>query len=174
MSSLGDGTFTLVAENAAENSQGELINLEYEVKLVKRFPQPGTQGYSGLPAIDPTNSFQFNLGGKKSRITLEFIIYNDGTDKSNGTFDTAATINDPRLSGTTIETVEEQEIWLDEYINDADLQVSYRLYGPKYTDRVNTGEGTPIVITEARPEPVAERPTSTRYIVQANIGRRVI
>jgi len=170
---LDDGVYTIEARNAAEDSQSNTIDLQYEVKVVKRFPQPGSQGFSGLPALDPTNSFQFNLGGKKSNFTLEFVLYDDGTDRSNGTLSNS-TISDPRFSGGTITTVEEQEIWLDEYINSADLAVDWKFYGGKYTDREAQGEGTSIVITEARPEPSPDRPTSTRYIVQANLGRRVI
>lgn len=170
---LDDGVFTIEARNAAEDSDGNPIDLQYEVKLVKRFPQPGTQSFQGLPALDPTNSFQFNLGGKKESITLEFLLYNDGTDKSNGTL-ANSTISDPRFTDGTVETVLEQKVWLKEYISAADLAIDWKLYGRDFTDREQAGEGTSISITEARPEPVSDRPTTMRFIVQANIGRRVI
>jgi len=170
---LDDGTYTIEARNAAEDVDGNPIDLQYEVKLVKRAPQPGSQNFSGLPALDPTNSFQFNLGGKKEQITIEFILYDDGTDRSNGTLGNS-TISDPRFSNGTITTVQEQKIWLKEYIHTADLAVDWKLYGRDYTDREAQGEGTNISITETRPEPVPERPTSMRFVVQANIGRRVI
>lgn len=170
---LDDGQYTIVARNAAEDSQSDSINLEYEVKIVKRFPQVGTQGFQGLPALEPTNSFQYNLGGKEEQITLEFILYDDGTDRSNGTLSNS-TITDSRFSNDTVTTVQEQKIWLKEYIHTAGLAVDWLLFGEDFTDRAGTDEGTPIAITETRPEPVPERPTSMRFIVQANIGRRVI
>ena len=169
---LDDGAYTIVAKNAAQDSNSELIDLEYEVKIVKRFPAPGTQDFSGLPALDPTNSFQFNLGGKKERFTIEFLLYNDGSDKSNGTL-LDSTISDPRFSNDTITTVQEQKIWLKEYIHTADLNVTWRLFGEEWTDREAAGEGTSISITESRPEPVPGR-NATRFIIQANVGRRVI
>lgn len=170
---LDDGIYTLEARNGAEDSQGSLINLQYEVKMVKRMPEPGTQGFSGLPALDPTNSFQYNLGGKQERFTLEFILYDDGSDRSNGSL-AKSSINDARFSNDTVTTVQEQKIWLKEYIHTANLAVDWKLYGRDFTDRENVSEGTSIVITESRPEPEPGRPTSMRFIVQGNIGRRVI
>jgi len=170
---LDDGQYTIRAENAAQDSDSNLIDLEYEVKLVKRKPEPGTQEFQGLPALDPTNSFQFNLSGKKERLELEFILYNDGTDRSNGTL-ANSTISDTRFSNDTVTTVREQKIWLKEYIHTASLSVTWRIFGEDYTDRTGAGNGTPISIVETRPEPSPDRPTSLRFIIQANIGRRVI
>lgn len=170
---LDDGTFTIRAENAAQDIDSNLIDLEYEVKIVKRFPQVGSQGFSGLPALDPTNSYQFNLGGKTEQITLEFILYDDGTDRSNGTL-ANSTISDPRFSNDTVTTVQEQKVWLKEYIHTSSLAVTWRLFGQDFTDRESAGNGTAIAITETRPEPSVDRPTSMRFIVQANLGRRVI
>lgn len=170
--SLGDGTYTLVAENGAEDDNDELIDLEYEVKLVQRFPNPGTQEFSGLPALDPTNSFQFNLSGKTEQFTMEFLLYNDGTDRSNGTL-ADSTIDDSRFSNDTIETVQEQKVWLKEYIHTANLAVTWRLYGEEWTDREDDGEGTSIAIKEARAEPEPGR-NAERFVVQANLGRRVV
>lgn len=170
---LDDGVYTIEARNAAEDSNSNLIDLQYEVKVVKRKPEVGSQGFNGLPALDPTNSFQYNLGGKEEQVTLEFILYDDGTDRSNGTLSTS-TISDSRFSNDTVTTVEEQKIWLKEYIHTASLSVDWFLYGESYTDRTGAGEGTPIAITEARAEPSPDRPTSTRFVVQANIGRRVV
>jgi hypothetical protein len=173
MASLGDGTLTIQARNAATDTNSNLVDLEYEVKLLKRLPQPGTQGFNGLPAIDPTNSFQFNLGGKTEQITIEFVLYNDGTDKSNGTLN-AADIDDTRFNNNTVETVREQKIWLKEYIHTADLAVDWLLFGRDFTGRTDGSPGTPIAITETRPEPSAGNPNSIRFVVQANVGRRVI
>jgi len=170
---LDDGTFTIEARNGAEDSNSNLIDLQYEVKLVKRFPNPGIQNFQGLPSIKPENSFQFNLGGKKESTTLEFIMYDDGTDRSNGTLSNS-TISDSRFSNDTVVTPLEQKIWINEYINTFDLSVDWRLYGRGFTDRVNTGEGTPVVLTETRPEPSPDRPNSIRMVVQMNIGNRVI
>lgn len=170
---LDDGVYTIEARNAAEDSNSDLIDLQYEVKLVKRKPEVGSQGFQGLPALDPTNSFQYNLGGKKEKVTLEFILYNDGTDRSNGSL-SKSTISDPRFENNTIKTVQEQKIWLKEYIHTASLSADWFLYGESFTGRTAAGEGTPIAITEARAEPSPERPSSTRFIVKANIGRRVI
>jgi len=170
---LDDGQYTLVAEDAAQDSNSNLIQLEYEVKIVKRFPQTGTQGFSGLPALSPENSFQFNLSGKTEQPELEFILYNDGTDRSNGTL-ADSQISDSRFSNDTVTTVQEQKIWLKEYIHTANLAVTWRIYGEDWTDRVSTDAGTPIAIKETRPEPVADRPSSMRFIVTFNLGRRVV
>jgi len=170
---LSDGAYTLVAENAAQDNNSNLIDLEYEVKLVKRFSQPATQDYSSLPSIKPENNAQFNLSGKKQRFTMEFLLYDDGTDRSNGTLSNSQ-ISDNRFSGGTVETVLEQKVWLTEFINTFQFSTSFRLFGRDYTGRTEEG-GTPFVFTETRPEP---RPGETQnrmtFIVQGNIGNRVI
>ena len=181
--SLGDGDYTLVAENGGQNSSGNEIDLEYEVKLVQGFPKTENAPFTGLPSLNPETSFQYNLAGKSSSPTMEIILYNDGTDRSNGSLDEMAEVasglsyenfDDPRFSNGTVETIQEQEVWLTEYINNQAIPVFWRLYGGKYTDKVNPGEGTPIVITRIEPRPNPERPNEIRCTVRFNLGRRLI
>ncbi|MGK7368811.1 MAG: hypothetical protein ACNS64_01250 [Candidatus Halalkalibacterium sp. M3_1C_030] len=180
---LDDGDYTLVAENAGRDSQGNQIDLEYEVKLVKAFAQTGDSPFSSTPAINPENSLQYNLSGKTEEPVLEFKLYDDGTDRSNGTLADMAeiaegldynTFNDKFGLGSTIETIQEQKIWLKNFIHNYAIPVEWRLYGGEYTDKGGSGQGTPVVIQQTEPRPDPERPNEIYFVVRLGLGRRII
>lgn len=183
---LDDKEMTLVAQDAAKDSEGNQIDLDYRVKIIKAFPQTGDTPFSGTPAFKPENSFQYNLSGKTEQPTLEFVMYNDGTDRSNTSVSNTTvndiaevadgigytSFNDPRL-GSTIETKEEQKIWVKEYIHNNALPVTWKLYGRDYTDRITQGNGTPITITQVEPRPIPGE-NKIRMVVRFNLGKRLI
>lgn len=182
------GEYSLVAENGAKDSNGNKIDLEYTVRTVKEFPKTGDTPFTSTPALSPEDSFQFNLSGKNQNPTLTFKIIDNGNDRTDGTHTSSSfsdiaeiadglgysSFSDPRFDNDTVTTVEEQEVWLTEYIHNNALPITWRLYGGKYTDMVSNGSGTPIVITQVEPVPEAGRDNEIRTTVRFSLGKRVI
>ena len=72
----------------------------------------------GLPARD---NILLGISGMQSDITLEFAIWDDGTDRANGTAP-----NDSVLDGEVV-TLQEQVHWLKGYIQDETFASSWTL-----------------------------------------------
>lgn len=181
--SLDDGDYTLVAENGARDIDDNNIQLEYEVKLVQEFPQTQESPFSSTPSLNPETSFQYNLSGKNEDPTMTFKLYDDGTDRSNGTLAEMEevakglgydTFSDPRFSNDTLTGVQEQKTWLKEYINNHAIPVTWRLYGGEYTDKQSPDAGTPIVINQLEPRPNPLRPNEILVTIRFSLGRRLI
>lgn len=181
--SLDDGEYTIVAENGAKDIDGNQIQLEYEIKLTQEFPQTQDSSFSSTPALNPEKSFQYNLSGKGENPTMAVKLYNDGTDRSNGTLADMEKVaeglgynsfSDSRFTNDTVVDIQEQKVWLKEYINNHAIPVTWRLYGGEYTDKVNEGAGTPIVINRLEPRPNPNRPNEILLTIRFTLGRRLI
>lgn len=67
------------------------------------------------PGLPPSENILLGIGGMQADLPLQFTVWNDGTDRSNGTGD------------TTIVTVEEQNRYLREVIHAPDFSATWQL-----------------------------------------------
>lgn len=123
------------------------IGLEYTFDLAQTFESGRSRDLTTIANQDPeaARHFAFQPGQQNPR--LEFILYNNGEDKSNGSL-AASSITDSRFSNDTVTTVDEQIIWLDEYIMDNTSDPRWLLFGGRWSDRNGDGinEGTNVTL----------------------------
>jgi len=125
------------------------IDLEYEFQLVQRKQGGRTREFTTISNQDPEAARHFGFQPGQSNPSLEFTIYNNGEDKSNGSL-SASNINDARFSNDAVTTIEEQIIWLTEYIADNTSDPRWKLFGGRFSDRNGDGvdEGTQVVVKD--------------------------
>lgn len=124
------------------------VDLEYSFEpLVQEKDDGRSRGFTTISNQSPQAARHFGFQPGESNPSLEWTIYDNGEDKSNGTLDSSA-ISDSRFSNNTVTTVEEQIIWLTEYIHDNTSDPRWRLYGGRFTDSDGDGvdEGALVVI----------------------------
>lgn len=123
------------------------VDLEYEFNLAQTFDSGRSRDLTTISNQDPeaARHFAFQPGQQNPRI--EFVLYNNGEDKSDGSL-AASNITDSRFSNDTVTTVEEQIIWLDEYIMDNTSDPRWLLFGDRWSDRNGDGldEGTNVTL----------------------------
>lgn len=177
---------------------GTLSNtkLEYKFPLKRDVRTPAKLGGTSIPTDRPVNSLVFSLSGKTEEGTLSFIAIEvfDETkakaDRSNGTLQTLisnssvdkATRLQKRFgtdgSGNHIvRTVEEQKIWLREYILNPSLSASWRLFGGSFDFRTidanDNNTGTPVFVNEADIERDPENSAKGNGTLKFKVGDRI-
>lgn len=129
-------------------------DLQYSFEpLVQTKDDGRTRSFTTITLQDPEAARHFGFQPGESNPSIEWTLYDNGEDKSNGTLN-ASGINDSRFTSTDtngnpiVKTVEEQIIWLTEYIHDNTSDPRWRLYGGRFTDRDGDGvdEGTQVVL----------------------------
>lgn len=75
-----------------------------------------------IPGMSATSNILLQLQGMERTIDLTWYLFNDGTDKSNGT----APIG---IFPNGVKTVEEQQKWLLDYIHYYDIGAKWKIYG---------------------------------------------
>jgi hypothetical protein len=161
--SLGDGVLTLQLDSSEVQNLSTDLEFEFHILRDKRGPK-NRQG-TVIPLDRPENNVVFSIGGTKKKITGTALLFDVGDDVSNGTFATAesnATFrnigSDPRLSGSDITGFREQKIWLDEYVNNDDLNASWKLYGLEFTEFGGSGDGLNVFPQRVIPRETADSP----------------
>jgi hypothetical protein len=123
------------------------VDLEFKFSIVKNIESGRKRDLTTIANQSPeaARHFAFQPGEQNPRV--EFTLYNDGTDKSNGSL-SSSNITDSRFSNDTVETIEEQIIWLDEYVTDNTSDPRWRFFGGRWSDRNGDGtdEGTNVVV----------------------------
>lgn len=124
-------------------------DLEYELNIVQRKQDGRTRDFTTIANQDPEAARHFGFQPGQSNPVIEWIIYDNGEDKSNGSL-SASSISDSRFSNDTVTSIEEQIIWLTEYLQDNTSDPRWLLFGGRFSDRNGDGvdEGTQVVIKE--------------------------
>ncbi len=131
-------------------------SLEFEFDLAQTLESGRSRDLTTISNQNPEAARHFAFQPGQQNPTLEFILYNNGEDKSNGTL-AVSSISDSRFSNDTVTTVEEQIIWLDEYVMDNTSDPRWLLFGGRWSDRNGDGvdEGTNVTLENLRTTRVA-------------------
>lgn len=157
-----------------EDNDGTTEILEYDLKLIQNLDSNGNIPFTGITTNEPENNQQFGFQGKTKKFPIQLVIYNHGEDMSNGTYaDLDKT--DARIDGTTVETIQEQIIWLEQYIHNSVFGTSWKLYGGRFSDYNGDGtdEGTPIAVEDVKIKRTAENPTRAVADIKVKVGEVV-
>jgi len=136
-------TYKLVLDsNYSEYS----TDLEYQMQIVRKITDTGRQrSYTTIPLPEPENSRHFGFKPGTVEPSFEFTIYDNGEDKSNGSYHDS-NISDARITSTNqsgetiIKTVDEQIVWLTEYVHDNTSDPRWKIFGGRFSDI--DGDGT--------------------------------
>jgi len=143
-----------------ENFSQYGTSLEFEFDLAQTLESGRSRDLTTISNQDPKAARHFAFQPGQQNPTLEFILYNNGEDKSNGTL-AVSNISDSRFSNDTVTTVQEQIIWLDEYVMDNTSDPRWLLFGGRWSDRNGDGvdEGTNVTLENLRTTRVAGQTT---------------
>jgi len=131
---------------------GEDLFYSFE-PLVQRKIDGRERSFTTISNQSPQAARHFGFQPGQSNPSIEWTIYDNGEDKSNGSLSNSG-ITDSRFTSTDdvgdpiVKTVGEQIIWLTEYIHDNTSDPRWRLYGGRFSDNDGDGtdEGTLVVI----------------------------
>lgn len=86
------------------------------------------------PGLSASQNILLGISGQQNDVTIDFTIWDDGTDRSNGTAPTSAVVgkdhngNDITYTfGGTVVTVEEQTLYLNHVMQAADFSAQWEL-----------------------------------------------
>ena len=153
------------------NFSNYTVDLEYQFNLIKRVEDGREREFTTITLQDPENARHFGFNPGKVNPIIEWIIHDDGTDKSNGTL-SSSSISDSRFSNDTVVTVQEQIIWLTEYIHDNTSDARWLLEGGRFSDRDGDGinEGTNVVIQSIPVKQLSDRVNSAKAKINLKLG----
>ena len=137
-------------------------NYEYILKLIRTMPTRQTKGVTSiaLPGMAATSNILMALQGMQLTIDLTFTMYNDGTDKSNGTAPSGDFPNG-------VKTITEQKDWLINYIHSADIDAKWYFYSDDYPS------GIKCIVNEISFDEQNETPISTDATIRLVIGEAI-
>ena len=96
------------------------------------------------PGRAPRQNILLGVSGMSADVSVAWWIHNDGTDKSNGT-----AANEPDFPVDTVTTLNEQIVWLRDYVHAPDFDVSWTLTqvdGPRSEETVLVYDDEPVFI----------------------------
>jgi len=146
------------------------VDLEIEFDLAQTFESGLERSLTTISNQNPEAARHFAFQPGQQNPVMEFKLYNNGEDKSNGSL-SASSITDSRFSNGTVTTVEEQIIWIDEYIMDNTSDPRWLLFGGRWSDRNGDGtdEGTNVTLENFDNTRVAGS-TAVRGRLQIKLG----
>lgn len=149
-------------------------DLEYRFEIIQSIDDGRERSFTTITNQDPEAARHFGFQPGEVNPSIEWFIYNDGTDKSNNSLSNS-NISDQRFSNDTVETVEEQIIWLTEYILDNTSDPRWLLFGGRFSDRNGDGidEGTNVTIKNIPITQVADRQNAARATINMKLGLTV-
>lgn len=153
------------------------VDLEYLFGLLKSKRDGRQRKFTTIPIQDPTAARHFGFEPGQNNPEWQWVLYNDGTDKSNGSY-ADSNINDARItstdgSGNTIvQTVQEQIIWIQQYIMDNTSDPRWKLFGGRFSDYNGDGtdEGTNVVVKQPQINQASNRPTTAQGTIRMKLG----
>jgi hypothetical protein len=150
--------YFLRLSNIDLDGDNSVEKIEYHFNLIQSFDERNEIPFSVIEADEPVRSAALGFSGKKRKISISWIIHDNGQDKARGTVPTGL---DSRLSNDTVKTVEEQILYLRKYFHNPTLGAQWRLFGGDYSDPDNDGtdEGTPVAISRV---PLSRRSSSSQ------------
>lgn len=170
--------------------------LEYIIPLKRDVRTPSKLGGTSIATNRPVNNIIFSLSGKTEEGSISFTAIEvfdeskDKADRSNGTLEDLR-INSSGKKETRLEkrfgqdnngkyivrTVEEQKIWLRDFVHNASLSASWRLFGGSYDFRTldanNDNNGCPVFVTEADIERDPENKAKGTGTIKFKVGDRI-
>ena len=146
-------------------------DLEYDFNIVKEFDDGRQRNFTTITIQDPEDARHFGFEPGEVNPTIRWLIYDNGEDKSNGSL-AASNITDSRFSDDTVVTVQEQIIWITEYIQDNTSDPRWLLFGGRFSDRNGDGtdEGTNAVVESASITRTSDRPNAVRGTMNLKLG----
>lgn len=157
------------------DSSGTAEDIEYHFDLIQNLNDEGEIDALRVKGSSANqNIYMSFLPGKGKTIPIEWLLQDNGNDKSSGTFSSAG-ISDPDISDGTVVTALEQKIFFENYIFDDNNDSAWELYGGEYSDpdRDGTDEGTNVVILNKNIQRISDRPNVFIGRVDLGVGQRV-
>lgn len=147
------------------------VDLVYEFDLIQSFDDGRERSLTTITNQDPAEARHFAFQPGQSNPKLEWVIYDNGEDKSNGSL-SSSNITDSRFSNDTVTTVEEQLIWITEYIFDNTSDPRWSFYGGRFSDRNGDGtdEGTNVTVKKINTNRVANRSQAVKATIDLKLG----
>ena len=154
------------------DSDGDEDIIEYHFPVAPELNEETVNNNTTVAGNDYLNTQILGFGGQEKQISIVFFLYDDGTDRSNGTFGTSG-ISDSRISNGTVETMEEQRIFLERYINIGIVGKQLYLRGGRFEDPDGNGTvtGTPVRIERLPIPDIAEEVTAKRVNLTLTVGQ---
>ena len=177
--SLGDGVLTLELDSSGINNLS--TDLQFEINILKDKQDKKNRSGTVIPVDRPENNVIFSIGGSKKVIRGTAKLYDVGDDVSNGTLQQELNEtnpyreleNDSRFSGGTVTTHKEQKVWLDEYVNNDNLNAKWTLYGLEFSEWGGTSGGLNVFSAEITPREVPDQPLTVIIDFRLLVGQRV-
>lgn len=113
------------ADYSSVRDDSDNVTVEYKLRLIQNLDDNGEIPSVAFPIDKPENAQHLAFEGKTLEIPITWILYNDGTDKSNGTLSSSG-IYDDRLKLEDVEAVDTSN---DEFTIPGD-----------YTGRISSGD----------------------------------
>lgn len=153
------------------DGDGEQETIEYSLKLNQDISRKGDIPAVTTEAGKPEQSVNSQFQGKTEVLDFRFILNDDGTDKSNGTF-SGQGLTDANFENNTVVTVEEQIFYLRHYMQTSQFSPFWRLYGGEFSDWNGDGvdEGTPVAAVTFDISENADNPTTGVVDVKLKVG----
>lgn len=177
--SLGDGVLTLQLDSSGVN--GLSTDLEFEIHILKDKTDSKSRSGNVIPVDRPENNVIFSIGGSKKVIRGTAKLYNVDDDVSNNTLQAELNTADPyrnletdsRFSGGTVTTFKEQKVWLDEYVNNDNLNAEWTLHGLEFSEWGGTSGGLNVFAAEITPRENPDEPLAVTIDFRLLVGQRV-
>lgn len=166
--------YYLELENVDFDGDGSVEPIEYHFDLVQSRDDGGNKPFTTVEADQETSNQLLGFQGKSREVVLEWWLYDNGNDKSNGTYNGSG-INDSRVSDNTIVTITEQDLYLNDYIHFPEISASWKFYGGKYSDPDGDGtdEGTPVSVVDLSVREVSSNPMRAVGTLRLEVGQVV-
>ena len=138
-------------------------NYRYNLKLIQSIsPRQNKPAMSiALPGMSATSNILMQLQGMERTYDITFYLYNDGTDKSEGTAPSGDFPNG-------VKTVEEQMKWLMDYIHYYSTDAKWKIYGDIFP---STGLDCQIIDISFQDD--ANTPLHTQATIRITVGQGI-
>lgn len=121
------------------------VDLEFQFDIVRTIDSGRKRSLTTISNQSPQAARHFAFQPGEQNPTIQFRLYNNGEDKSNGTL-SSSSISDSRFNNGTVTTLQEQIVWLDEYMADNTSDSRWVLFGGRWDQ--NDGNGTNVVVRD--------------------------
>lgn len=147
----------------------DVVEYEFEQGLsnvdgATSFPQ------TVIEAGQPINNQVLKVTPPRRTHQMQFIVFDEGVDRSNGTFGTSG-ISDTRISGGTVVSVEEQIVFLEQYVMNPSLSPQWRLFGGRFDG--DGGSGTPVSVKDFTVVRRSDDPEFAECTLRVEVGQIV-
>lgn len=157
----------LVMHGVDIDGDGQEDQLEFQFTLVQDRSISSEIPIFTQEADEPANNILYAFQGKNKSYTVGMDLYNDGTDKSNGTW-ADLDVNDPRIEGDEVVTVQEQIVFLDEYMQNPIFGANWRLEEGIFEGK--DGDGIPVGFENFDSNEISNNPLEAEAVLVFEVG----